>query len=195
MSREVVQGIDRAERSQGQKSQMGHKVSYIEQGMILAELIEIQPGETVAFHGDMFGRKIAVGRGQPQRLELQNPMLHPVQNVAKDAAGLSLCGRQPALLSAEDMQVAREAVFTPTLEATRVQPVQPLGCPFHCPKGGLPSQNDFAHGRALFTTQDQDLPGRMVGQRLRDGETPLREAETPELLTILINTCSVATGV
>src|SRR5437879_13783183 len=103
---------------------MCHKLSYIQQGMILAELIEIQPGETVAFHGDMFRRKIAVGRGQPQRLEHQNPMLYPVQSVAKDAAGLSLSGGQPALLSAEDPQAAREAVLEPTLQAKRGRPAE-----------------------------------------------------------------------
>ena len=59
----------------------------------------------------------------------------------------------------------------------------------------LSGKNNIAERRAVLPAQDQDLPGRVVSQRLRNRESPSREAAMPEPLTILINTCSVATGV
>src|SRR5712691_11044546 len=102
---------------------------------------------------------------------------------------------QAALPNVEHMEVAREAVNTPATETAGMQPVQPLGCPFHCSKSALSAKNNIADRQAVLPAQDQDLPGRVVSQRLRHRESPSREAAVPEPLAILINTRSMTGGV
>src|SRR5438874_7740707 len=98
---------------------------------------------------------------------------------------------QAALPDVEHMDVEREAVNTPAMKTAGMQPVQPLGCPFHGSKSALSGKNNIAERRAVLPAQDQDLPGRVVSQRLSNRESPSREAAMPEPLTILINTCSM----
>src|SRR2546422_9564071 len=93
---------------------------------------------------------------------------------------------QAALPDVEHLEVAREAVNTPAMKTAGMQPVQPFGCPFHGSKSALSGKNNIAERQAVLPAQDQDLPGRVVSQRLRNRESPSREAAMPEPLTILI---------
>jgi len=179
MGGKVVHGINRTGRNQGQKSQVGYKVGYIDQGIVLAKLIEIQCGETLAFHDEMFGRKIAVCWAPCEWLELGKPTLNPVQNLAEGTADLSVCGDEIPLPNSENVEVVREDANTPTIQAARMQPVQPLGCPFHSSKSALSGKNNIAERRAVLPAQDQDLPGRVVSQRLDNRESPSGEAAAP----------------
>src|SRR5437879_6577235 len=60
--------------------------------------------------------------------------------------------------------------------------------PFNGQKSVLSRKNHITERRAVLPAQDQNLPGRMVSQRLRDCESPSRKAAAPELQTILMNT-------
>jgi len=81
-------------------------------------------------------------------------MPNPVQNIPERSADLSMCRGQIPLANAEGMEVARETVNPPAIETTGMQPMQPLGCPFHNSMDILPGENDIAEGPTVLPTQD-----------------------------------------
>jgi len=81
-------------------------------------------------------------------------MPNPVQNISKGAAGLSMYRGQTPHANAENMEVAPEGVNAPAIEATCMQPMQPLGCPFHRSMRILPGESDIAEGSTVLPTQD-----------------------------------------
>src|SRR6266581_6370918 len=106
-------------------------------------------------------------------------MPNPVQNIAEGAADLWICRGQIPPANAKNMQVALEGVNTPAIEATCMQPVQPLGCSFHPLMDILPGKNDVPEGPTVLPTQNQDLPDRVVSERLSNREAPSGKATAP----------------